>query len=162
MGENTAPIQSADLSGVIERASSLTGPSREVDRLIQCSIGGWHRVTPSQARNKHGAFIAPGDWIGRHGDGSPILDSLHGTTMHRDVPAVTASVDAAMSLAARALTGWVFDEIAQDYATAPDGYHAFGWNVEMINGIRVQGQSQSLPIAICIATLRALQSKGEA
>lgn len=146
-------------AALIERLEKLTGPSAHIAREVQCLTGGWHRVTPSQARNKHGAYIAPEDWLGRHGDGSPRLDSLHGTTMHRDVPDCTASLDAAVALVERVLPGWVFDLIGQEYVTAPNGYKPFGWTVELVNGKRVQGQSALLPVAICLATLKALSSE---
>lgn len=113
----------AHYSALLTRLQQATAPSRELDRLIMCGIGGWHRITPSQARNKHGAFIAPEDWIGRHGDGSPILDGLHGTTMHREVPNVTGSLDACKSLLKRLSPGCGYQ-----LTEWPDGrVHAVVW-----------------------------------
>lgn len=70
--------------------------------------------------------------------------------------ALRGSIDAAVALVERVLPGWVFDLIGQEYVTAPNGYKPFGWTVELVNGKRVQGQSALLPVAILIATLRAL------
>lgn len=73
------------------------GPSQELDRLIAPMIG-WHRVKPRYTRGRHGAWISPQDFGGTNSDGSPILDSLHGTEMWRDPPRFTSSVDAALTL----------------------------------------------------------------
>lgn len=75
-------------------------------RKVQCLIGGWHRYTPSQVRSRHPGFVEPGEWIGDHADGSPICDQMHGTTIHRDVPDVIGSVDAAMELFDRVCPKW--------------------------------------------------------
>lgn len=86
---------------LIAGLKKATGPSKEIDRRI-AAVMGWQRITPSQMRKKYGGWIAPEDYIGRMSDGSPICDSLHGTTIHRDVPDYTASIDAAMTLYKRA------------------------------------------------------------
>lgn len=144
------------LTSLIEKLEKAEGPNRELDRAIQCGFGGWHRVTPSQARNKHGAFIAPEDWIGVHSDGSPILDSMHGTTMHRDVPPVTGSVDVALAFASRVLPG---------FGISIDTHPVYGdwWDASIFNQMPMtiaNARKQTGPLALCLATLRALQSKG--
>lgn len=92
-------------SDLITRIESAERGSRELDREI-ARLFGWHRVEPRFARNKHGAWIAPEDFIGLHSDGSPILDSLHGTDLHREPPSFSVSLDAALALAERLLPGW--------------------------------------------------------
>lgn len=79
-----------------ERLQAAEGPSRELDREVAKMLG-WHRITPSALGNKHGGWISPEDWIGELSGGMPILDSLHGTTTHRDPPRYTESIDAAMT-----------------------------------------------------------------
>jgi hypothetical protein len=83
-----------DLAGQVEAA---IGSGKELDRMVARSIG-WHRVEPRHSTMSRGAWIAPEDFCGVMGSGAPILDSLHGTTMHRDPPPFTASLDAALSL----------------------------------------------------------------
>lgn len=69
------------------------GLSREIAKAA-----GWHRVEPRHCTLRNGAWIEPGEWLGRMSDGKPILDSLHGTTMHREPPNFTGSLDAAVTL----------------------------------------------------------------
>lgn len=104
------------LSEILERLEKAEGPSAALARQIQCTLGGWHRVEPRHCRGKHGAYISPDEWIGRDSDGAPILDSLHGTTMHRDVPDCTASLDAAVALVERVLPDWTAWELASRQA----------------------------------------------
>lgn len=82
-GETTAPIQSADLSGVIERLEKATGPDRELDGDLHNAVYGtaYIRVPASVT----GFFTAVGD------NGCPT------------VPYFTGSVDAALALADRVL-----------------------------------------------------------
>ena len=86
-----------ELLALAERAVVTVKPDRELDRAVARQIG-WHRVEPRFSRSKHGAWIAPEDFIGTYADGRPILDSLHGTDMHREVPAFTGSLDASVTL----------------------------------------------------------------
>ncbi len=95
-----------EIAALVERLEAGSGPSREADRAIARLLG-WHRVEPRFARNKHGAWISPEDFIGTYSDGSPKLDSLHGTTMHREVPGFTASLDAAVSIWGTAVPDYV-------------------------------------------------------
>lgn len=94
-----------DLPKLLERVKKATGPDRQIDRAIMRTIGGWHRVEPRFTHGKHGGWIAPADFIGTLSDGSPILDSLHGTSIHREVPEVSASLDAALALVEEKLPG---------------------------------------------------------
>lgn len=92
----------ADMLELIARLEAAKEGGRELDGLVARAFG-WHRVEPRFARNKHGGWIAPEDFIGLYSDGSPKLDGLHGTTIHRDPPRLTTSLDAALALAERVL-----------------------------------------------------------
>ncbi len=131
---------------LIDRLSKLDGPDREEDGEIMQHFG-----------------IVPVEAIRTSPDDFDVFSPVEGKgysicTETFKIPAYTASVDAAISLAERALTGWVFDNVGQDFHSVPNGYEAFGWTVEMINGNRVQGQAPTLPLAICIAILRAKEA----
>lgn len=93
-----------DLLSLAARVEKLTGPSKEVDRAV-ARVVGWFRVEPRHSRNRYGGWIAPDDFIGAYRDGSPMLDGLHGTTIWRDPPSWTASVDAVLALIERDLPG---------------------------------------------------------
>lgn len=90
-------MDSKALLALAERVEGASWADRETDRAVARLIG-WHRVEPRHTRNKHGAWIAPEDFNGVYSGGAPILDSLHGTDMHRDVPSFTGSLDAAVTL----------------------------------------------------------------
>ena len=129
-----------DLTSLIEKLEKATSPDRHLDARICWTLG-----------------LEP--WAG--------TDEIHlthfgiGSRIDKRTPAYTASIDAAVSLAERVLPGWCFDEIRQDWEGSPTGVTGFGWTVEMVNGLtRVQGQAKTFPIAILLATLRALQQKG--
>ncbi|MBN9028910.1 MAG: hypothetical protein BGO05_10150 [Rhizobiales bacterium 63-7] len=161
MGENTAPIQSADLSGIIERLEKAMGPDREVDAQI------WLATTPGTTRNWLEVKSTTNQWPPyiidetRDADGRLII-----------VPAVTTSVDAAIALAERVLPGWG-GLISLGSGTSI--HCADLWSERRGNqssedeeedplpmGEEAHAEHACLPIAIVLATLRALQSKGEA
>jgi hypothetical protein len=80
---------------------------RELDRAVARAVG-WHRVEPRHTRVKNGGWIAPEDFRGVMSSGAPILDSLHGTDIHRDVPSFTTSIDAQAALPGRIVaTGFI-------------------------------------------------------
>lgn len=178
MGENTAPIQSADLSGIIERLQNATGPDREIDAQI------WLATTPGATRNSLEVKSSKNLWPPytidetRDAGGRLII-----------VPAVTASVDAAIALAERIvalegrklicffcaggqLTPYNADQGSPDYHPKAkiDNSVTAGWmaHVAFYNkdgtsvGCRDYCHGRTAALAICLATFRALQSKGEA
>lgn len=103
----TAAISLEALRGYRDRvrnppAYDRRGQDKSLSRDMQVTFGGWNRFTPSQVRRRHAAFIAPEDYIGRMSDGSPILDSLHGTTIHSEPPDVTIDLDATLAMVERA------------------------------------------------------------
>lgn len=124
-----------DLTSLIERLEKAEGPSRELDRAIWEAFG-----SPSRS------------------DGVPEFAGFLGIAMF------SSSIDAAVSLAERVLPGWFFEHIGNDAMGEDDYMSWLGWTVELSPGMSAgaQGQAKTLPIAIVIATLRALQSKGEA
>lgn len=91
-----------NIPALITALENAKGPDRALDGHIAKQFG-WHRVEPRFTRNRKGGWIAPQDFIGLSSDGSPILDSLHGTDIHRDPPPLTRSLDAAVALAERVL-----------------------------------------------------------
>ncbi len=121
---------------LITRLSKLDAPDREVDAEIDRAFGLLVDIYPLSG---------------------PMTDYPE-PVGYTETRHYTASVDAAIALAARVLPGWVFDNVGQDFHSVPGGYEAFGWNVELINGTRVQGQAPTLPLAICIALLRAKEA----
>lgn len=147
---SAAPIQSADLSGIIERLEKATGPSRYDDcHLWVVAKGGDARMVVCDSSEK--SFVwergIDGMWI-------------RAVVEFSEVPKYTASVDAAIALAERVLPGWTIASIGQDDRK--------GWHTELRQGYRTSYSTVALggalapAIAICLATLRALQSKGEA
>ncbi len=89
-----------DLRALLERVEATFKPSKELDRLIARQFG-WHRVEPRVGGGMRGGWIAPEDFMGVDSRGAPLLDSLHGTDIHREVPHFTASIDAALALVER-------------------------------------------------------------
>ena len=141
---------------LISRMEKAEGPSMELARIIQCQYGGWHRVTPSQLGKKHGGFIAPQDWIGQHSNGAPILDSLHGTDIHRDVPDCLSSIDAAVAFAERVLPdinvwGLEFERGKCEATVQRNGVAPGHWAYFAVHAVPA--------IAICIAALKALKAR---
>ena len=111
-----------------EAREGSMGLSREVARAV-----GW--VNRGNSRN--GEWFHPDDTA----EGKPVLDSLHGTDVHREPPDFTRSVDAALSL-------------------VPEGE---GWNLIRFDGGdgRSQahigdeiGDGNTPAAALCIACLR--------
>lgn len=140
-----------DLAARVEAAA---GPDRELDRDIARLIG-WHRVEPRFTRGKHGAWIAPEDFSGVMSDGSPILDSLHGTVMHRDVPAFTTSPDSALSLVPKGLGV----SVSRHGKHGDDCEAHVGKSDSDARGNFMMdtkhGEGKTMALAVCIAALRA-------
>lgn len=130
-----------DLIAKIESAAEGSmGISREI-----ALVAGWHRITPAQMGRHHrskGAWIAPQDWIGRHGDGKPILDSLRGTEMWRDPPHFSRSIDAALP----------WENIVQVTRIADDFWHAVH---EAPDGTQTEGNGRNEACARRAAALKA-------
>ena len=135
----------------------LQVPSKAIDREMAKCIG-WHRVEPRFARSKHGAWIAPEDWIGQMGDGSPILDSLHGTDMWPEVPHYTGDLEKTLAWlnSTNASANWFLGK-GQVGPTEP----VFG--AIILEGDREIGTGEhcsSPAIALCIAAVDSLIGGG--
>jgi hypothetical protein len=72
-------------------------------------------------------------------------------------PPYTASVDAAIAISKHALADWFIHSMSFETIAISRGEAANGWIVDLTKGFDapVVGKSKSLPIAICLATLRA-------
>lgn len=139
---------------LVARLEAASVGSRELDGLLARQFG-WHRIEPRHARNKAGGWIAPEDFLGLHGDGSPRFDSLHGTDIHRDPPRLSQSLDAALALAERVLPGWgVYLRSDADGQGAGLTYAKHSY----VTPGHVEHKS-SLPLALCIAILRAVAAQ---
>lgn len=145
-----------DLSALKERLERAERPSAELDRLIARATG-WHRVEPRFTRNKAGGWIAPEDWIGAESDGRPMLDSLHGTTIYREPPRVTGSVDAALALLERKFPGALYEMKALPHRL---GHGASLWsNDPAAERMLSRADAPTAPLALCIAIVTALQEQ---
>lgn len=140
---------------IIDKLERADGPDRELDRAI-AKVMGWHRVEPRFTRSKHGAWISPDDWIGEYSNGSPITDSLHGTTMYREVPAYTASIDAAMTLVPE---GWMLTSLSE---LGMAGGCVCGLGNPGTGAVAIADAGEhTLALAVCSASLRARSQGGE-
>lgn len=145
------------LAELIERVERAMGPDREIDRLIARLVG-WHRVEPRFSRSRKGGWIAPEDFMGVESSGAPRLDSLHGTTIWPDVPAYTASIDAALVLLERVLPGWTVANVGQDdtkrwWAELREGFQT------SYSRVATSGPLASPALALVLSTLKALQEE---
>jgi hypothetical protein len=104
----------SDLHSLAARAEALDGRNNGGDMtLLTSEIAralGWVRVTPSEARNKTGHWVAPEDCR----NGKPVYDSLHGTEVHRTPPLWLWSLDAALTLVPE---GWQVAALEQNWRT---------------------------------------------
>lgn len=139
------------IAELIERLEKAEGPSRELDALV-CRATGWHRVEPRFTSNKKGGWIAPGDFIGTHSDGGPILDSMLGTTIHRDPAPFTSSLDAAMDLLAKVLPEAQLLIGFKQTATTKPWARVGNWTAPDATG-------PTPALALCIAILKAVQER---
>ena len=159
----SAKLPAGALEDLIRKLETATGPTKELDRAIARLIG-WHRVEPRHARNRHGAWISPDEFLGVMSDGSPVISqSMDGTTMHRDVPDFTASIDAAVALAERVLPG--HGRMGAKGRCTPQeplyGYQIYRSDI-LDDGAEPaligEAEHESEPICLVLATLRALRS----
>lgn len=94
-----------DLIDLADRIETMRKPDtialRALNREVALAVG-WHRYSPSEMRSKRAGWIAPEDFCGEHttrdGKRYPILDSLHGTDIHREPLDYLWSIDDAIKL----------------------------------------------------------------
>lgn len=141
-----------------KRLAEAKEPSKHLSRDIQCQIGGWYRRTPSEGGTKHPTFIHPDDVR----DGAPVFCQLHGTSVYRDTPDVTASLDAAVALVDRVLP--VSFPTIDRYQHSDKAEHAsFNWRA-WIKWVTpddhlheaFSGTKETPALALCLACVRAL------
>ena len=106
------------------RCEAATGANNALNREVALACG-WHRYSPSEIHKSNPGWIAPEDFIGEHvrkdGRRSPILDSLHGTSIWREPRNYLASLDAAMTLCGD-------DEITELLNDAMEAVSTGGWH----------------------------------
>ncbi|RRY11357.1 hypothetical protein [Brucella anthropi] len=112
------------MTDLITRLSKLDAPDREVDAEI------------------HSLFH---ETIWKFDDGRKVF---------RDIPAYTASVDAAIALAERELPGKGIDLLREAISELGKKYH---WHI----CLKKPEQLRELPIQVCIALLRAKEASNE-
>lgn len=137
-----------DLTSLIEKLRNAHGPIREIDALIRITAypdcGARMEFNPPR-------YVRFEDvWLKNRADH---INHANNIADWWKVPAYTASVDAAMLLARHVLPG-VEIELTDLYGVARSTLHHEEGQYYGTSEIN------SLPIAICLATLRALQQKG--
>jgi hypothetical protein len=143
--------------GIDELIAALEGAAegrQGLDNLC-APFFGWHRVEPRFHRSRNGVpkcgWISPEEWRGENSDGSPILDSLYGTSINRDAPGFTRSIDAALSGIPK---DWLIDAVGADH----DGKY-WGARFKLRGGFMLPlGIAVTAPLAICAARLRAIKA----
>lgn len=130
----------ADLSSLIARLEKAEGPSREIDRDIALTVDGF-------VYEKRGEDAKPWFYHSTIG-GRRQLISLYSSER---LPAYTSSIDAAVSLAERVLPG---HQVNVTIYTDRMAKASIGNN--WLPPVR----AVSAALAVCLATLRALQQKG--
>jgi len=135
---------------LITRLSKLDAPDRGMDAEIEVAV---RRIEAARSG------LAEEYWANWQASPDGTVYDPH--TRYSSQP-FTASKDAAIALAARVLPGWTFEHIGQDYIRASgldNDVMPMGWTVEISDGSQtIQGQAPTLPLAICIALLRAKEA----
>lgn len=123
---------------------------------------GWVRVSPSEARNKSGHWVAPEDCR----DGKPVYDSLHGTDIHRAPPPWLWSIDAALTLVPEGLE-W---ELYAYHAARDPRFGRFQTRIPLLTygedpeelGPQAIANGHTAALALTAASLRARAAEGAA
>ncbi|EYR81438.1 hypothetical protein [Shinella sp. DD12] len=139
-----------DLSSIIERVEKATGPDRSIDVEVM------NLLCP---RPKNEAFLFLGKQLESKWGG--VGDLANKTTYFVEAPRLTTSVDAAISLVERVLPGW-------EWVCGRDaflGANAAVYQSTIMGGVGLaeddyESACATPVIALVLATLRALQSKG--
>lgn len=132
-----------DLTSLIEKLQKAGGPDRELDCQIAVAVDGFYELPPKWEGGPVGYGYTDAE-------GTPIHPGHGGDQLVRQY---TLSIDAAASLAKRVLPNWQINlSIFHDTLA------------EASFGNREAPHARSLAtkpaLAICLATLRALQQKG--
>lgn len=129
-----------DLSALIEKLEKAEGPDRGIDRDIADALGFGPDDSWERPNHKPGIYCMDvGDWM----KGGRIRSSAR----------YTSSVDVAVNIADRL-------NLEARWELTTTGYKP---GASLVTSAGIFGAyAANLPMAICLATLRALQRKGEA
>lgn len=142
-----------DLSALIEKLEKAEGPDRELDCQIAFATG--HFDTKL-------GYGLEGSWIERGSKRDDEWVDVHvrnkGTLIYSErYPTYTSSIDSAVSLAERVLPS--LSKIQPETYVGGEYHHC---EIETEEGDFEAHNCPNVAMAICLATLRALQSRGEA
>jgi hypothetical protein len=118
-------------------------------------------------RGKGGGWIAPEDFMGVNSDGSPRLDGLHATDIHRDPPRVSKSLDAVLAVAERVLPehDWSVGCLPVSDEADHEEHHRFGALLYAHSRAASRedglGHGATPALALCIAVLKATDTGRE-
>lgn len=136
-------------SQLIARLEQLAGPDREVDAEIWCLFRGVRYVKHFSAYGQPGltqvAFKEKGKRLERISDGSTIPHAL----------AYTASVDAALALAEKALPWMRIISTCDDTLACSAKIWVYPNGLSNGGEFMVEGMHEDMPVALCIAILKA-------
>jgi hypothetical protein len=143
------------MTDLIRRLEEAKEGSRELDCLLAPLLG-WYRLTPSVCKQyaigsrSQGGWIAPKDL---HNGKFIGFDSLHGTTVYRDPPKFTRDLQDAVSAVPEGL----------DYTLQSRNCYALlaDWSSGTSGVPKGTAMAKTLPVALCIAILRAMEAKNE-
>ena len=140
----------SDLDALIAKVEGLTGADREVDGLIEQSLG----IMPSDAywskNNVYGEVVAR--WVSGH----------YGAYKYHDPAELTASLDAIVKLVEAKLPGshWRVEKTCERPALSFRTHQFTGYCGDWGKPSRAEGPTPA--IALCLALLRALaQEEGK-
>jgi len=134
----------SDLSSLIARLEAAEGPDRELDRDIALTVDGF-------VYEKRGKDAKPWFYHSTIGGRRQLISPYNSERL----PAYTSSIDAAVSLAERVLPG--LSKIQPETYVGGEFHHC---EIETEDGDFEAHNCPNAAIAICLATLRALDQKG--
>ena len=136
-----------DLTSLIEKLEKAERPDRELDCQIAVAVDGFYELPPKWDEGPVGyGYI--------DAEGTPIHPGHGGDQLVRRY---TSSIDAAVSLAERVLPN--LSKIQPETYVGGEFHHC---EIETEEGDFEAHNCPNPAIAICLATLRALQSRGDA
>lgn len=141
------------LSSLISRVEKATRPSEELDAHIRCALLADDQAYVKQSEYNGAWCVYSGEYNGKPRLVEPQRRRIPHTLW---VAEYSSSIDAAVALAERVLPGW--DWSAESFGA--DGAHGRVWKHGWHDDTVVRADHFSPVIALVLATLRALQSKG--
>lgn len=135
-----------DIANLIERLEKATGPDRKLDALIAIHVALWSYEKRKGDRNEY--WRDPAD-ISRHSSYQP----------RRELLRYTASIDAALGLVERCLTGWKLHSL--QHHRGDDAWTAALRDDAARILVSRWATAQTAPLAILLALLHATLSLSE-